>query len=539
MVDLLRKVVRRLRNRDARAARAAKAAKAAAKAATARASSQLEAGAWGAACESYREALRVNGGKKTSRYALAKALQRRYLVPFEVDGDTVVPIPAEAAEAAFTEALFELQAVVDTDPKRVRATYFLGRHFEHGGRYVEAAQTYQLALTRLETVDEPWGHSSRLAWMFRRDWVAQLLNADPDADPRLLRSTEAAEALPGGPSPDVAGFIDATVTHKGLAVTGFVLADRGDDIDIHLDGRFLVRVTADPGKRLHNFGITLTHRVLDEFPSRARLTAFTDTAGLVSKGGAEAIIVDVPDGSGKLPVLLDDGYRVNKKGRLSEPGAEAADHGPRYFRAYRRVHAVFAEKLGKPLFLVYGTLLGCYRDGALIPGDDDFDVAYLCAATDPKGVKDETMDVMAALIAAGFDVRIAIDGRPFHLGVDGVGIDVNPLWQYQERVFGFTGHALAREDLAAVTPLDVGEVTVDVPRGAEAFLRDTYGPDWRTPAPGFRYYRSDADLKELRKARLTPSEVRRFAERVEELRRDNPGAGRFLGYAVPDNPDFE
>jgi phosphorylcholine metabolism protein LicD len=93
---------------------------------------------------------------------------------------------------------------------------------------------------------------------------------------------------------------------------------------------------------------------------------------------------------------------MNKKGVISATEDELRERQSAYLELYADLRRFFAEELGKPLMLMYGTLLGYHRDGDLIPGDDDFDAGYISDEHDPIAVKEETKRVIATLVRAGY-----------------------------------------------------------------------------------------------------------------------------------------
>jgi hypothetical protein len=256
------------------------------------------------------------------------------------------------------------------------------------------------------------------------------------------------------------------------------------------------------------------------------------------QGGGRDLELHVPDGTGRLGELLASGHSISKKGVLALPPEEAGDRQLRYLKSYREARDTFEEVLGKKLFLLYGTLLGCYRDRAFIAGDDDFDVAYLSEATDPVELKEELQDHALALLRAGYDVSITVTGRLFKVRLGRTWLDVNALWFYDGRAWSFDAHDLAREDFEPVATMEFLGHEVYVPRNIEAFLEDNYGADWRIPQPDFRYYRREEDRRTLRRSWLTPSEAREFARLAEIERSKNPAAGQYVGIGDPADTGF-
>ncbi|GAA4908246.1 tetratricopeptide repeat protein [Stackebrandtia albiflava] len=492
-----------------------------------------QTGNWGKALSVYRRLLDTNKSTAARRQHLAAAAERRYLCPFELHDGKVVKVSAKDAKEGYQIATTQLREVVKAPKSPTKSPFQLARLYESAGDHAQAAEYYTQALRRLDGIDAPWVHNTRLAWRFRLDHVKELMEPTVGADLWLHR-----RIFPGQPADldGIAGFFEAEFSNNGLALSGFVLPGTTHDIDIMLNSRRIASISPAENEWLPKFQLTILHRVVDDFPSRAVLSLSVQDRPLVTTGSICNVDVSVPGGSGRLNGLLDEGNKINKKGRFSPPGGEQADE--RHLDAYVEVRKLCAEQLGIDLFLCYGTLLGCYRNGDFIPGDDDLDVGYVSRAEDPAGMKREAEELMLALARHGYDTRVAIDGRPFHLRVGDVRLDINPMWFYEGRAWSFRSHQLTREQFAPVQSANLLGREVYIPRDTEAFLADNYGPDWQTPQPGFRYYRDPAELAVLRLARLNPSEVEKMTARAEQIRRENPAAGRFFGYADPNSVDF-
>lgn len=493
-----------------------------------------------AACRVLRTAVGAQPDNLTIRTSLGRLAGRRSLVPFELVGETVVPTSPHDQHAALVEAVTELQHVIDASQTRTWTAYWLGRLQESHGMLADACQSYEAAVKRVQGVDKPWSYHALQAWRFRREYVQAMLSGKRAADSRLNRRVVIGSNSPERPDAAVyGGFYEASLTNNGLFIEGFTLRGRSRTVDILVDGQPIVSVAGDHQAWHHDFKVTIVHDVLSEFPVWSVLTVRAGEHTLVTVRGAQSVDLSVPDGTGQLGRMLDEGRKITKKGRWSDAVQVRGSRDEVYLAAYKKAQEVFEERLGIKLFVSYGTLLGCYRDGRLIPGDDDFDVSFVAAATDPESLKKEGREVIEALLRAGFDSRVAVDGRMFHLRVDDVVLDVNPFWFYDGRAWSFDAHRLDRDAFVPVATMTVNGMEIYIPRRAEDFLADNYGPDWKTPRPDFQYHRAKAVQRTLRLARLVPSEVRSLLEYSEELRAHDPAAGRFHGYADPTKPQFE
>jgi tetratricopeptide (TPR) repeat protein len=498
---------------------------------------QVEMGDYAAAVEALRAAVALDPGNLTTRTNLGRTAARRSLVPFTVSAGASAMVPAAERDAAREEAVDQLQHVVGASDTRIWAAYWLGRLQEAHGLYGDALATYTEAVARIQTVDKPWAHHAALAWRFRVEYVERRLSGRPSGDERTNRTVEVRSA--GGHAADAAGFFEASITNNGLQIDGFVRHSFDGSVELQVDGRPIVLVApnqAAPWNR--EFKITIVHNVVAEFPDRSELTAWVGDRRLVTYGGAVSVDVVVPDGSGRLVALMDSGKTITKKGRWIDAAPLTGDHDGLYLAAYDRVKRFFDDELGIKLFVSYGTLLGCYRDGRPIPGDDDFDVSYVSAATQPAEFKADTRKVIEALLHAGFDSRVAVDGRMFHLRVGEVTLDINPIWFKNGLAWSFDAHRLAPAVFEPVISRNVLGYEVYLPARPEEFLLDNYGPDWKIPRSDFQYHRDRKHLTVLRQARLVPSEVRALIEHSEQLRARYPEAGRFHGYADLAEPRF-
>jgi len=75
------------------------------------------------------------------------------------------------------------------------------------------------------------------------------------------------------------------------------------------------------------------------------------------------------------------------------------------FKKYSKEYAIeikniqeyFRVEFNLPIYLIYGTLLGCVRDNKFIIDDDDIDVAYLSNKTNEYDVKQEMLNIYKKL----------------------------------------------------------------------------------------------------------------------------------------------
>jgi len=333
------------------------------------------------------------------------------------------------------------------------------------------------------------------------------------------------------------GLFTARATFYAVRVEGFALSRDVDVVEVLLDDVVLRQVNVGGEGFFPEVVLVLRRATVDLLPPDAELRLRTERGPLLAEGRGEALRVRVPHGSGELPGILQRGGSLDKKGHVRPAESEAHAHQDAYVALYAKVRDFFDEHVGTPLFALYGTLLGAYRDGDLIPGDDDFDATYVSEHDDPVAVKHEATELMVALVQAGFTVLFNRRGRLFRVAHDAIGgpdvhVDVAPMWFMDGRAWVHPQLALpaTREDFLPVRDLTVRGTTVHVPQRPEVFLEGNYGSGWQHPDPGFVYYRSAVDRqthRTLNRALLRPSEYRALQERLAgpDAR---PGMGRLV-----------
>jgi tetratricopeptide (TPR) repeat protein len=496
-------------------------------------------GDWHAAAALLRGLIAHRGADYSLRSQLVRCLEHLYRVPFQLGPDGVVTTTTTQeglalSEAALAEAV-EVLRYMSTHPSTSAPDLVrLGILYERSGRLIDAADTYKRAIERLPAIDSWWCHKAAYDWVYRLEYVEeQLRPADP---PRwhLRRSVR-----PAGPSRtgEPAGFFDAMIARDGLQLSGFLLPTDSDFVEFRLDDLFLkqIRVYAVPWRSTFRFDVS--KGTLRNFPARCRLSALVDGRPLVTFGGAAALEIHVAEGTGRITKKLQTGDVLTKKGHWPLSGPRLVERRQRYLNIYERIRDLL-EGTDRQLFLCYGTLLGCHREGGFISGDDDFDASYVSTAPSPERYRQECFETALLFLRHGLDVAFAINGRMFKVGTDKVWIDVGPMWFHRGRALSFVAHDLDRGMIEPLRTTTFNGRRAYVPREPAAFLADTYGSDWSTPRSDFRYYRSPEDNRILSQMWAKPSEVRKLARRAEALRKTNAGAGAFMGVGVPAYPGF-
>ncbi|YCK79774.1 class I SAM-dependent methyltransferase (plasmid) [Arthrobacter sp. D3-18] len=152
------------------------------------------------------------------------------------------------------------------------------------------------------------------------------------------------------------------------------------------------------------------------------------------------------------------------------------------------------RRRGQQLFVTGGTLLGPVRDGQIMPGDDDVDLAYLSAHQNPSDIALESFDLERALHAQGYETARHSAGHlqllfPGADGTDRFYLDIFTYFIIEGWFYG-TFHARERSDHVTIFPLRTLTINGRVfptPAEPEQMLTAIYGPGWRTPDPAFRF----------------------------------------------------
>lgn len=195
--------------------------------------------------------------------------------------------------------------------------------------------------------------------------------------------------------------------------------------------------------------------------------------------------VRVQDREGR-PLVLDS------KGRLSLPFEADTESTTALLEAAHVVLDVL-ESRGLEGFLAYGTLLGAVREGQLIGHDNDVDLGYVSARTQPVDVVLESIRLERALVRAGMHVE-RYSGAGLKVFVEdavGVrrGLDIFGGFWHGDRL-AFLGEIYTPFEREWITPRSTVTLAghqFPAPAAPERLLEQMYGPGWKVPDPTFAF----------------------------------------------------
>jgi hypothetical protein len=317
---------------------------------------------------------------------------------------------------------------------------------------------------------------------------------------------------------------------SGLHIDGEVASSDIEDIYFKIDDKLARKVSIHQSRF---FLIKIDRSILSKLPKKPVFTLETENGKKLNFNKSDRALLTIPFGTGELDELLEAGILLSKKGTVAESQEELERKKNDSLDLYSHLKDIFEKELGIPLFVMYGTLLGCIREGDFIKNDDDFDIGYVSFKTDPKEVKKETIDLMVKVTKMGFNILINPVGRMFKIYADtDAHLDVMPVWFEGAWNVAFAGAAV-KSSVDDYLPVKTGTLRgqeVFIPGRSEAFLAGYYGPDWKIPDPGYSpdFRQTGKTLwKNYSKYLLTPQEFDRVKKLIGIERKNNPAVGKF------------
>ncbi|QSB04806.1 tetratricopeptide repeat protein [Natronoglycomyces albus] len=433
-----------------------------------------------------------------------------------------------------------IERAVKLDPRHATWLAPLGDARFDDGDVEGAISAYESAVEECDRSDAMWAITAKHRWQFRLERM-RFLQGRPQAEDPLFAATtvpKLAASVSAEPEP-VVGLYDLRPSFLGLVVDGFLASSDADQVEIWLNGENIRTVNVSTDGFFGQFRFHFRRSSVEIMPQEFTLEVRTPQGeSLLTRTGGTEYEVRLPNSTGQLAAALAEGSKIDKKGEISKSLAETRERQQEYLRIYEQVRDFFEQRFDRSLFLMYGTLLGYYRGGDFIPTDDDFDAGYVSYRTNPAEVKAEAQDLVVELVKAGFTVSINRRGKLFRVqlergATDGFHLDLRPLW-FQDGKLWVHNHCSYPSTPEKFVPVVDGQLRgtrVSTPADTEDFLRNHYGPGWKTPDPGFIYYGDEVDplvRKNLEAAFITPAEYRKLEARVAKEIAGVPGAGRLV-----------
>lgn len=202
---------------------------------------------------------------------------------------------------------------------------------------------------------------------------------------------------------------------------------------------------------------------------------------------------------------LEAGYVFNEKGKLQLSKTVDIVWQNNMFALFHGMSVILAEK-GIKLFVMYGTLLGAYRNHNFIGHDHDFDAGYISSHTDPEKVTAEFVEVAEILSKHGYQVVCKLSCLWVTDLKSNVTIDIFHTYFSQSGKlllpFGVCGvKPFMRSDFHGYADIELAGQKVCSVVNTESLVEYIYGKNWRTPNPGHNWKldRTENDILALAK----------------------------------------
>lgn len=360
-------------------------------------------------------------------------------------------------------------------------------------------------------------------------------------DPLFACSVEPISTANTSEAAPSAGVVTADIGVFGLRLSGIVISERASVVEVRMNGHLLRSEAINGDHPSRGFSLNVRREALAGFPTEATLSFVLDSGEeLRTSSNTSGFAVSVPHGDNDILPVLAAGFKLDKKGRIPSSERDVQERQDQYLKLYSSVKSIFEGRLGRPCFILYGTLLGQHRSGNFIPGDDDFDCGYVSKYDDPVAIKEETKRIIFEFLAAGYLISFNRRGRLFRISGgtnfrSDVHLDTRPVWFNGGKVWmhNYVCYPAERSDFLPVRKARMRGTTVDVPQETERFLGAHYGPNWRVPDPTFTYYAAAVPplaRATLKATLLTPAEFRQWRHEASEVLGSH-AARRFISIA--------
>ena len=238
------------------------------------------------------------------------------------------------------------------------------------------------------------------------------------------------------------------------------------------------------------FALNITDQLAELLPADAQFTVVKPDGELLQRNGEAMALGLATDGGAVLRDRLEQGWIVDKWGSLKLPFQAVEGLDQKYMDFYCDISGKLESELGIDFYLAYGALLGCVRDGKLIPSDDDVDAAYVSKYSDVKDVAREFHDIKKSIqsLSPKYGIKLGVvETGQMSVVAGDMHFDIFTSWiDTQKRYncyFGISG-PLDGATLPLKTHRFLGH-DVRIPVETEQVLEWTYGPGWKTPDPHF------------------------------------------------------
>lgn len=256
---------------------------------------------------------------------------------------------------------------------------------------------------------------------------------------------------------------------------------------ILIDGLLFRRQTLKGDGEYKQLQLDLKPSFFKAIAPRTRVEVLIGGARLPHASGEPFALLDGTGKPGLLAEMLSRGYFMSKKGSIMRPLSARPAAQQATLDAVAGLDADLRAGFGYPLWLAHGTLLGLVRDGGFLERDDDFDTAYLSQVTTVEDACAERLEIARFLLGRGWDIKLTAPSGLLRLRLKGASIDIMPGWIQDGKFFclAFTMLDLKRSDILPVARSRLAGQPVNLPRKAELFLAQKYGPGWVSPDPGY------------------------------------------------------
>jgi hypothetical protein len=155
------------------------------------------------------------------------------------------------------------------------------------------------------------------------------------------------------------------------------------------------------------------------------------------------------------------------------------------YHALSNLLNVINQDFGVPAFASSGTLLGLVREGQFLGHDDDLDMCYISAKSEPSEIVNERQLLITFLNSKGYKVSNSNVAHLWCKTPEGLTIDIFTGWVEGDNCIM---NPLTRSGVPKVSilPLKVNEyhgVGLHIPCAPIEVLELNYGKNWRNPDP--------------------------------------------------------